>query len=158
MTFSYKIERQIGSSKLNAVLKHQSNHIYELLEPFNYSIRYKGNTYEFVIPKGFLTNFASVPRPFWSLFHPLDERMLVASCVHDYVLNENSHLQPNLLRIVKIDGMTKQISDCIDGFLAADLFFFSLSQEGSYTLPVRQVLRMFVKGYYSLTLKGWVRV
>lgn len=154
--FPRHISVKVGSSKILASLVNARKGIFILTEPFQYSIRYHGVTYEFNIPIGFKTNFASVPKWAWKLFHPLDERLLVASCVHDFVLNEQR--QTDISRKVTVDGEEVEIHEVIDGFLAADLFFFSLSQEGSYNLPIRQLLRLCVKGWYFSTLKGWVKV
>lgn len=154
--FKKKIYLQVGTSSLSAVLIDAKKGLYQLEENFVYQIRYRGVTYEFNIPRGFITNFATVPKVFWALFHPTDERMLVASCVHDFVLNEQR--DPQLTRDVNVDGQVRKIHEVIDGFLAADLFFFTMSQEGSYNLPVRQLLRICVKGWYFGTLKGWVKV
>ena len=153
--FKRRIIVKVGRSTINAKLIDAQQGLYELQEDFLYSIRYRGNTYEFNIPAGFFTNFASVPRWAWKFFHPTDNEMLVASCVHDFVLNEFN--QDWLPRVVCVDGVEVPICT-IDGFTAADLFFFSLSQEGSYNLPVRQFLRMCVKGFYFCTLRGWIPI
>ena len=47
-----------------------------LREPLRYE--------ELIIPAGFVTDFASVPRLFWTLF-PRTGRYLVAAIVHDYL-------------------------------------------------------------------------
>jgi len=154
--FEPYIEVQVGTSSIKARLTDPIKGLYVLEEDFRYFIRYKGKSYEFDIPKGFITNFATVPRFAWRLFHPTAPEMLVASCVHDFVLNEFK--QTWISRNVKVDGIDMLINEVIDGFLAADLFFFSLSQEGSYNLPIRQFLRGCVKGFYLATLKGWVKV
>ena len=39
----------------------------------------------FTIPEGYRTDFASIPRVVWSLFHPADPRWLVAALVHDWL-------------------------------------------------------------------------
>lgn len=45
---------------------------------------YLANTY---VPRGFISNGASVPRIFWSLYPPVG-RYFLAAVVHDYVLAE----------------------------------------------------------------------
>lgn len=154
--FKRHIRVKVDEEELVADLIDAKNGIYEVKEYFWYTIRYRGITYKFMLPPGFRTNFASVPKWAWWAFHPTENQMLIASCVHDFILNEQR--QKNLLREVIVDGQSRQISEVIDGFLAADLFFFALSQEGSYNLITRQFLRLCVKGYYFCTLKGWVSV
>src|SRR3990167_4905100 len=52
------------------------------------------NSNEFVIvPKGFITDFASVPRPFWFLFPP-DGKYTQAAVLHDYILHEGIYSYP----------------------------------------------------------------
>ena len=46
-------------------------------------LAYRGNTEEFVAPEGFSTNFASVPRLFWSILSPWGRHMK-AAVMHDY--------------------------------------------------------------------------
>ena len=64
---------------------HQSDkqgNVYTLLEDF--SVEWKGKT--LVIPKGFKSDGASVPRFFWrSVFPPGDTRALRAAFAHDYI-------------------------------------------------------------------------
>ena len=104
MFFKLRIEKMVGGSTLKAKLIDAQKHLYKLEEEFEYTIRYRGVSYIFKIPCGFITNFASVPKPFWKLFHPLEDRLLVASCVHDFVLNEFGSMQPNLTRTIFVDG------------------------------------------------------
>lgn len=40
------------------------------LESFSYDIGFKGSNRKVIVPKGFLTDGASVPRPFWSMIPP----------------------------------------------------------------------------------------
>lgn len=44
-----------------------------------------GSTFAFQIPKGFKTDFASIPRPLWTFIAPSDEIILVAAIAHDYL-------------------------------------------------------------------------
>jgi len=48
---------------------------WELLEDFEW--------HGLVVPKGFITDWASIPRPFWSIINPAG-RIKSASLVHDY--------------------------------------------------------------------------
>lgn len=47
-----------------------------------------GSTFAFQIPKGFKTDFASIPRPLWFFIAPSDESILVASIAHDYLYSK----------------------------------------------------------------------
>lgn len=61
------------------VTEHDEMH-WKLVE----ELRYRGNEHLFVVPKGFVTDFASVPRPLWSLI-PTYGRYTKAAVLHDYL-------------------------------------------------------------------------
>lgn len=68
-------------SKLNA-------HEWQVEREFTYYIG-KENSNEFiVVPKGFITDFASVPRGLWNIFPP-DGEYTQAAVLHDYMYSEN---------------------------------------------------------------------
>lgn len=45
----------------------------------------KGERVAFLIPKGFRTDFASIPRLFWLFIAPSDSTILVPAIIHDYL-------------------------------------------------------------------------
>jgi len=53
------------------------NHRFKLLEPVEYNST--------LVPKGFYTDGASVPRVFWSLFPPNRTDYLPCAIIHDYL-------------------------------------------------------------------------
>lgn len=53
---------------------------WEVVEDFEVSI----NNFSFIVPKGFKTDLASVPRIFWALIPPFG-RYSQAAVVHDYL-------------------------------------------------------------------------
>ena len=60
------------------------NNEWLLLKPFRYYLDEK-NFIE--VPKGFITDFASIPRVFWSFFHPIG-RYAKAAVIHDWLYFE----------------------------------------------------------------------
>lgn len=54
---------------------------FKLEVPFDFTINGK----KFSIPAGFEFDFASIPRPFWSIFLPNDPRWQSASLIHDWL-------------------------------------------------------------------------
>lgn len=58
---------------------------YVLLKDMHVYTDYFGKRQYFIIPKGFKTDFASVPRIFWSFISPTDEFIRVPSLIHDYM-------------------------------------------------------------------------
>lgn len=60
---------------------------FEVIENYEFSLsNYKG-----IVPKGFKTDGASIPRLFWSLFPPFKSEYFSACVVHDFLcVNANS--------------------------------------------------------------------
>ena len=58
---------------------------WRILDGFRYYLTEdEGPAGEFVdVPDGFVTNFASIPRPLWALFPPTGRTYAQISCVHD---------------------------------------------------------------------------
>ncbi len=55
---------------------------YELKETLTYHSKIGGTI---MVPAAFVTDFASIPRPVWSLISPEDPTILYPSVVHDYL-------------------------------------------------------------------------
>lgn len=43
-----------------------------------------------IVPSGFVTDFASVPRFFWRIISPVDDDVRLPAIVHDHLYNEQS--------------------------------------------------------------------
>ena len=56
-----------------------------LLEDMMITVEFGGRKVAYFIPKGFITDFASVPRALWWLVSPTDYSVLRASLLHDYL-------------------------------------------------------------------------
>ena len=57
---------------------------WKLIEPFEFYLITKGKKeHTIVVPAGFITNFASIPRIFWSVLPPYD-KYGKAAVIHDY--------------------------------------------------------------------------
>ncbi|MBS9775688.1 MAG: DUF1353 domain-containing protein [Fusobacterium sp.] len=41
------------------------------------------------VPEGFITDLATIPKIFWSLFEPFNKNYLEASVIHDYLYSKN---------------------------------------------------------------------
>ena len=51
----------------------------------------KGKNYQFVIPKGYCYDGASIPRAFWRVIGPsTDNRFLVPALIHDYICEHHN--------------------------------------------------------------------
>lgn len=75
------------SSEASELLGYQ---MWVVTQPVTVTIRYNEDDYVFTIPKGFLTDGASVPRIFWGMFQKVDET-INAAIIHDY-LCEHHHV------------------------------------------------------------------
>jgi hypothetical protein len=60
-----------------------SNHKFKLLEDVKYE--------DVVIPKGYKTNGADIPRIFWSIYPPNRSDYLPAVVVHDYLCDKGEY-------------------------------------------------------------------
>lgn len=67
------------TSQLEIKEADQDHMFWSLTKP----LTYQGNTESFAAPVGFITNFASVPRLFWSILAPWGRHMK-AAVMHDY--------------------------------------------------------------------------
>lgn len=61
-----------------------SGRLFELLEPFEYHIGAFPSEQVITVPKGFITDLASIPRPLWAVFPP-DGEYAKAAVVHDFL-------------------------------------------------------------------------
>lgn len=58
---------------------------YRTERPFSFDIGLKGSGLTVTVPKGFVTDLASVPRWLWWLFAPHDPQYAAAAVLHDYL-------------------------------------------------------------------------
>jgi uncharacterized protein DUF1353 len=75
-----------------------------LLEPFGYDVGREGSGDTIEVPPLFMTDFASVPRPLWSIF-PQWGRYGNAAVIHDYCYWEQARKRPDVDRIF-LEAMT----------------------------------------------------
>jgi len=76
------VEKFVESdSKLHRIQKWFQRRQWKLEEPFEYTLPGDGDF--IVIPAGFTFDFASIPRLFWPILHPVG-LLLIGSIVHDY--------------------------------------------------------------------------
>lgn len=100
---------------------------YHLIEPLSFESRVNGGSLRVVVPAGFITDFASIPRIFWSRL-PHDGPWAPASVIHDYLYTTRT----------------------CSRFLADAIF-----REGMYALGVPALRRLVI--YYAVRLFGWTR-
>jgi len=57
---------------------------WQLLDPFEYHVGKYPSDNIIVVPKGFLTDFASIPKLFWYVLPPYSKEYGKAAVIHDY--------------------------------------------------------------------------
>ena len=65
------------------IVKKLAGRIWEIMEPFDYHVGSKDSLRIVSVPKGFVTDLASVPRMFWIIFPP-DGQYTKAAVIHDF--------------------------------------------------------------------------
>lgn len=63
--------------------------VFRTLEPFNYELGAENSGYVIHVPKGFETDFASVPRILWRVFTPWG-KYRKAAVLHDFLYRKSS--------------------------------------------------------------------
>jgi hypothetical protein len=80
------------SSFTEKLVVSKSGNTWTIEEPFFYKIGNENSQESVVVPKGFETDFASVPRVFWTIIPP-DGKYTKAAVVHDYLYNKRGKLE-----------------------------------------------------------------
>lgn len=71
------------------IVKVLDEHKFELFESFIFHLDSKHSRRLVKVPKGFITDFASVPKAFWSIIPPYG-KYTKAAVVHDYLYKHHS--------------------------------------------------------------------
>jgi hypothetical protein len=66
------------------IVKLVGNNLWSVFEPFDYHVGSYPSKEIIHVPVGFVTDFASVPRIFWSVISPIDKHGK-AAVIHDYL-------------------------------------------------------------------------
>ena len=78
------------------MLEPQENGVFELQHNL---LAHDGKT-QYIVPKGFLTDFASIPRLLWPVFSPIDYKTISPAILHDYL-----YACPNNLTRSQVDSI-----------------------------------------------------
>lgn len=109
---------------------------YEVHEAFEYRIGDENSTRAVQVPVGYITDFASIPRIFWTLLSPTG-KYGKAAVVHDYLCNYRKVMQ---------DGEATYISRD-----EVDHIFLEAMEVLKVNLIVRRTLFGFVRAYAIVT-------
>ena len=70
------------------LIPHEDGITWEVAEDFEYHVGLEDSNEVIKIPKGYLSDLASIPKPFWSLIGGPWGRYGYAAILHDYILQE----------------------------------------------------------------------
>lgn len=70
------------------IVKYLDGKRWELVEEFSYHVGIKSSPEIITVPKGFITDFASIPRLFWRVIGHPAEKYGKAAVIHDYLYSE----------------------------------------------------------------------
>lgn len=85
-----------------AILELQDRYLWKMFQPFAFYLT-EDNSDIIVVPAGFVTDLASVPRVFWSLMPP-DGKYAKAAIIHDY-LYDNGLRTKKQADLIFLDAM-----------------------------------------------------
>ncbi len=75
-----------SSFKDDLIVKNIGTRKWEIYRDFTYEVGFLGSGDKIVVPKGFQTDFASIPRFFWRIMPP-DGEYTKSAIIHDYLYN-----------------------------------------------------------------------
>lgn len=104
-----------------------------LLEDLNIRTDIRGERIWFTIPKGFETDFASVPRFLWFFIAPDDKDILVASIAHDWVYYKKGKLKEAQFTRLEADLILKEKMKSFGaGIIKRNLVFLAVRLGGFF--------------------------
>lgn len=114
--------------------KKGSERVWILYESFSYDIGGPGGDDTIIVPKGYETDFASIPRIFWSILPP-SGKYRGAAVIHDYLYQNRGKFHPSK------PALTRAQSDGV---------FLEAMKELKVPFAIRRVMWLAVRGF------GWV--
>ena len=72
------------------IVKKLPSGLWETVESFEYRVGAEDSEEVIIVPRGMTTDFASVPRIFWTILPP-DGKYTAASIIHDYLYREKTY-------------------------------------------------------------------
>ena len=83
----YLMSKSVSQYYRNLKITPLKNRQWKLLENYKFG--------SIIVPKGYITNGADIPRIFWSFIPPNDTSILPAVVLHDYLIDNNNWLLAN---------------------------------------------------------------
>ena len=123
-----------------AVLEYDVNRLWKLAEPFMVAVMLDGRNQLVMVPVGFVTDLASVPRALWDLFPP-EGRYTEAAIVHDYLYSVQGRLPvPGSVQFGRADAdqvLLKGMEACGEGRVARRTIWLAVRAFGGGHWKVR---------------------
>lgn len=126
-----------------------NNQQYYLEEPYIHEWVYKGTTYRVIVPEGFITDGASIPRIFWSLagLKP-DGLYRAAALVHDFFYQYRGDPPPG--RFQREVGTHKDFGQPV-------LAWRDVTREDRPALTRKEADELFMRIMTEAGVDGWQR-
>ena len=96
-----------SSFKQPLIVKKLNGRKWEVMREFEYYVDWEGKKDLIKVPKGFITDFASVPRLFWIILPP-DGKYTQAAVLHDYLYStprlrkESDRIFKNAMKVLGV--------------------------------------------------------
>ena len=118
-----------------------SGRFWEVKSPFIYRVGFAKSPVYVEVPVGFITDFASIPKPFWSITPPFGFYSK-PSCIHDKLYKDG---------VVQVDGLPDR---AITQLEADSIFDQAMRISAAYDVDVRACAKGFKR--YSLIILHWI--
>lgn len=122
---------------------------YKLVEKYTYIWKAKGTTWQIIIPKGYKSDGASVPRLVWTLSGLTPDGLIrAAALIHDFIYDHSGHLPCGSFKYV-VNGEWYSCPDIDWTRKEADQLFANIMKECGVSKFQRRV------AYLAVRVGGW---
>ena len=139
--------RVIEDLDSSLVKKNKKQYPFELQNSVKVTVKTTKREFSFLIYKGYTWNGADIPRFFWrSIGSRTDIEFLVASMLHDYLLEFKTYIMKEILN----NTMTKQ-----EYRRLTSLVFREKIKAGGTNVIKANVMSWFVDVFQMINMRGW---
>lgn len=122
---------------------------YKLVEKYTYIWKAKGTTWQIIIPKGYKSDGASVPRLVWTLSGLTPDGLIrAAALIHDFIYDHSGQLPCGSFKYV-VEGVWYNCTEIDWTRKEADQLFANIMKECGVSKFKRRV------AYLAVRVGGW---
>lgn len=124
---------------------------YKLTDDYTYRYKKDGAIYSITVPKGYVTDGASVPRLFWSLtgIHP-DGLIRAPALIHDFIYDHRGRLPWGSQHDVELQQVIRHVWTRKE----ADKLFAVMMRDAGMSKIRRRLAYLAVRGF-AMTWRFW---